>query len=116
MNVIRQGLPRPRWRDSDSWKASTGRGSRPELGCGSRSWGRLRVDERGAAGGAGARAAEEALAEKSYVAPVDVLVRMRWLDQLLMSGTDRAQARALVRDDVERVLDKWRGPVGSSLD
>ena len=31
-------------------------------------------------------------------------------DELLMSGIDRAEARHLVRDDVERVLDAWRQP------
>jgi hypothetical protein len=31
-------------------------------------------------------------------------------DELLMSGIDRAEARHLVRDDVERVLDSWRQP------
>jgi hypothetical protein len=29
-------------------------------------------------------------------------------DELLMSGVDRAQARAEVRDEVARVLDAWR--------
>ena len=29
-------------------------------------------------------------------------------DELLMSGTDRAESRALVRDEVDRILDAWR--------
>jgi hypothetical protein len=29
-------------------------------------------------------------------------------DELLMSGFDRAEARAVVHDDVQRVLDRWR--------
>jgi len=31
-------------------------------------------------------------------------------DELLMSGVERAEARRLVRDEVERVLDEWRRP------
>ncbi len=31
-------------------------------------------------------------------------------DELLMSGVDRAEARHLVRGDVERMLDEWRSP------
>lgn len=31
-------------------------------------------------------------------------------DELLMSGVDRAEARELVRDEVERVVADWRGP------
>lgn len=31
-------------------------------------------------------------------------------DQLLMSGRDRGEARMLVRDEVERKLEEWRGP------
>lgn len=33
-------------------------------------------------------------------------------DQLLMSGRDRGEARLLVREEVERLLDSWRGPRG----
>ena len=33
-------------------------------------------------------------------------------DKLLMSGVDRAEARLLVRDQVERVLESWRTPSG----
>lgn len=33
-------------------------------------------------------------------------------DELLMSGVDRAEARLLVRDEVERVLESWRAPSG----
>ncbi|HET9153356.1 MAG TPA: DUF2293 domain-containing protein [Solirubrobacterales bacterium] len=29
-------------------------------------------------------------------------------DQLLMSGRDRGEARMLVRDEVERMLEEWR--------
>lgn len=31
-------------------------------------------------------------------------------DQLLMSGRDRGEARKLVRDEVERLLEEWRDP------
>lgn len=31
-------------------------------------------------------------------------------DQLLMSGRDRGEARMLVRDEVERLLEEWRDP------
>lgn len=33
-------------------------------------------------------------------------------DELLMSGVDRAEARLLVRDEVERVLESWNAPSG----
>lgn len=33
-------------------------------------------------------------------------------DLLLMSGVDRAEARSLVREEVERVLKSWRAPSG----
>lgn len=33
-------------------------------------------------------------------------------DQLLMSGRDRAEARLLVRDEVQRLLDSWRAREG----
>jgi hypothetical protein len=33
-------------------------------------------------------------------------------DQLLMSGRDRGEARLLVGDEVERLLDSWRAPEG----
>jgi hypothetical protein len=31
-------------------------------------------------------------------------------DELLMSGVDRAEARLLVRDEVERILEEWGNP------
>lgn len=31
-------------------------------------------------------------------------------DQLLMSGRDRGEARMLVREEVERMLEEWRDP------
>lgn len=34
-------------------------------------------------------------------------------DELLMSGIERAKARALVRPEVDRILDGWRTPVWS---
>lgn len=33
-------------------------------------------------------------------------------DQLLMSGRDRGEARLLVRDEVQQLLDSWRAPEG----
>ncbi len=33
-------------------------------------------------------------------------------DQLLMSGRDRGEARLLVRDEMDRLLDSWRAPQG----
>lgn len=43
------------------------------------------------------RAAEEALAEKSYVAPVDVLVRMRWLEPVRVDEWRQGRLPALER-------------------
>lgn len=48
------------------------------------------------------RAAEAALRDHGYVAPVDLLVGMG------MPGVPRDQARRRVREDVEAVLDRWR--------
>jgi hypothetical protein len=31
-------------------------------------------------------------------------------DELLMSGMERAEARLLVRDEVERILEEWGNP------
>lgn len=35
-------------------------------------------------------------------------------DELLMSGVDRAEARLLVRDEVERILEEWGNPSAES--
>lgn len=63
-------------------------------------------------GRVGRSAAGRALEPGALTLAVAASVRHRdtGYDQLLMSGCDRGEARLLVREEVERRLDSWRGP------
>ncbi len=65
-------------------------------------------------GRVGRSAAARALDHGAIGLAVAASVRHRdtGYDQLLMSGRDRGEARLLVRDEVERLLDSWRSPEG----
>lgn len=65
-------------------------------------------------GRVGRSAAGRALEPGALKLAVAASVRHRdtGYDKLLMSGVDRAEARLLVRDEVERVLESWRAPSG----
>jgi hypothetical protein len=69
-------------------------------------------------GRVGRTAAGQALEEEALTAAVIAAIRHRHTpyDELLMTGYDRGDARAAVRDAVDRVLDRWRRPSsGTSL-
>ena len=63
-------------------------------------------------GRVGRTAAGRALDEEALTAAVIASIRHRHTeyDRLLMKGWDRRDARDAVRNDIERVLDKWRVP------
>jgi hypothetical protein len=63
-------------------------------------------------GRVGRTAAGQSLEEEALTLAVVAHIRHRHTryDQLLMSGHDRNAARALIREDVDRVLEAWRHP------
>lgn len=65
-------------------------------------------------GRVGRSAAGRALDPGAIAPAVGASVRHRdtRYDEMLMSGMDRGEARLLVRDEVERILDSWRAPPG----
>jgi hypothetical protein len=67
-------------------------------------------------GRVGRSAAGRALDPEAVTLAVVSSVRHRdtRYDLLLMSGVERAEARAQVRSDVERVLDEWRSVVSNT--
>jgi hypothetical protein len=63
-------------------------------------------------GRVGRTAAGQALEEGALTAAVAAAIRHNHTryDELLMSGSSRIDARDAVRDDVDRVLERWRKP------
>jgi hypothetical protein len=58
-----------------------------------------------------ARAAEAALAAQDYVSPIDILVRVGWLDVGALERWRRGQIDCLegaVQVDVSRILEAWK--------
>jgi hypothetical protein len=62
----------------------------------------------------GRTASGRALGEEALRAAVVAAIRHRHTkyDRLLMKGLGRMDAREAVRDDIDRVLESWRGPPG----
>ena len=62
-------------------------------------------------GRVGRTAAAKEMEERPLVLAVVAAVRHRYTqyDELLMSGLERSEARAVVRGEVDRILAGWRG-------
>ncbi|MFD1051071.1 DUF2293 domain-containing protein, partial [Kibdelosporangium lantanae] len=60
----------------------------------------------------GRSAAGRALDEQAMTMAVIASIRHEdtEYDRLLMSGVDREDARSRIRDRIDEVLDRWRGP------
>lgn len=63
-------------------------------------------------GRVGRTAAGQALEEEALVAAVIAAIRHQYTsyDQLLMGGYERAEARQAIREELDRVLERWRCP------